>query len=76
MAFLAGGAVAGGRILADWPGLGTGRLLDDRDLQPTRDVRSLAKGLLAGQLGLGRHALDRIFPQSREADPAAGLLRT
>ena len=75
VAFLAGGAVSGGRVLSDWPGLGNSRLLDNRDLEPTRDVRSLAKGLLAGQLGLGRPALDRIFPQSRGVDPAVGLLR-
>ncbi len=75
VAFLAGGSVNGGRVLADWPGLGAGRLLDDRDLQPTRDVRSLAKGLLAGQLGLSRSALDRVFPQSRDAAPQSGLLR-
>jgi uncharacterized protein (DUF1501 family) len=75
VAFLAGGAIAGGRVLSDWPGLGPGRLLDDRDLQPTRDIRTLAKGLLAGQLDLDRRALDRIFPHSRFIDPADGLLR-
>ena len=75
VAFLAGGSVNGGRVLSDWPGLGAGRLLDDRDLQPTRDVRSLAKGLLAVQLGLGRSALERVFPQSREVEAQAGLFR-
>ena len=47
VAFVVGGAVAGGRVLADWPGLGAGRLLEDRDLQPSMDLRALAKGLLA-----------------------------
>ena len=75
VAFLAGGSVSGGRVLADWPGLGAGRLLDDRDLQPTRDLRSVIKGLLAGQLGLGAASLSRIFPHSREAAPQSGLLR-
>ena len=75
VAFLAGGAVNGGHVLADWPGLGAGRLLDDRDLQPTRDLRGLAKGLLAGQLRLSRSSLDRVFPQSRDVSPEAGLLR-
>ncbi len=75
VAFLAGGSISGGRVLADWPGLGAGRLLDDRDLQPTRDLRSVIKGLLAGQLGLGAASLSRIFPHSREAAPQSGLLR-
>ena len=35
VAFVLGGAVAGGRVVADWPGLGAGRLFEDRDLQPT-----------------------------------------
>ena len=34
-AMLLGGAVQGGRIIADWPGLETGNLLDGRDLKPT-----------------------------------------
>ena len=45
-AFLAGGAVAGGRVLADWPGLNPARLLDNRDLRPTADLRALAMGVL------------------------------
>src|SRR5262249_16632265 len=42
VAFVLGGAVAGGRVLADWPGLGPGKLLDDRDLRPTLDLRAIA----------------------------------
>ena len=57
VAFLAGGAVAGGRVLADWPGLADGQLLEGRDLQPTLDLRALAKGLLAAHLRLDRRAL-------------------
>lgn len=71
-AFLAGGAVAGGRVLADWPGLGT--LLDNRDLPPTLDLRSVAKGVLAGH-GLGAAALAMVFPGSADAPALAGLLR-
>ena len=37
-AFLLGGAVAGGRVLADWPGLARANLLEGRDLKP--DARS------------------------------------
>ena len=75
VAFVAGGAVAGGRVLADWPGLGEGRLLEGRDLQPTMDLRSVAKGLLAGHLGLNGPALAQAFPGSEGAPPLLGLVR-
>ena len=75
VAFVAGGRVAGGRVLANWPGLAADRLLDQRDLQPTMDVRSLAKGLLVGHLGLAPSALAAVFPDSEDAAPAVGLLR-
>jgi len=75
VAFVLGGAVAGGRVRADWPGLGVGRLFENRDLAPTVDVRAVAKGLLAGHLGLGQAALAQVFPDSPAATPMAGLLR-
>ncbi len=75
VAFLAGGAVAGGRVLADWPGLGGARLLEGRDLQPTMDLRALAKGLLAAHLGLTAPALRLAFPGSDAAAPVQGLIR-
>lgn len=74
-AFVAGGAVAGGRVLADWPGLGAGRLFEARDLQPTMDVRALAKGLLASHLGLSAAVVARAFPGSDGVAGAQGLLR-
>ena len=74
-AFVAGGAVAGGRVLADWPGLDTGRLYEDRDLAPTMDVRAVAKGLLAEHLGLPGAALLAAFPGSQGAEPVWGLVR-
>ncbi len=74
-AFVVGGAVQGGRVLADWPGLGEGRLLEGRDLQPTLDLRSVAKGLLAGHLGLSPAGLAQAFPGSETAPPLRGLLR-
>ncbi len=76
VAFVLGGAVAGGRIAADWPGLGAGKLLEDRDLQPTQDLRAVAKGLLAQHLGLGAEALATVFPDSATVQPMAGLIRT
>jgi uncharacterized protein (DUF1501 family) len=76
VAFLLGGAVAGGRVQADWPGLAEGRLFEDRDLRPTQDVRALAKGVLAQHLGLDRAALAAVFPDSTPVAAAAGLIRT
>jgi uncharacterized protein (DUF1501 family) len=76
VALLAGGAVAGGHVRADWPGLGAGRLFEDRDLMPTADVRSVAKGILASHLGLGSAGLAAAFPGSQGATPMTGLVRT
>jgi uncharacterized protein (DUF1501 family) len=75
VAFVLGGAVSGGRVVANWPGLGPGRLFEDRDLQPTLDLRSVAKGLLARHLGLGPSALDVAFPDSSTAEPMRDLIR-
>jgi uncharacterized protein (DUF1501 family) len=75
VAFLVGGAVAGGRVLADWPGLASANLLENRDLQPTRDLRSLAKGLLRDHLRLPERAVAQAFPDSNAAAPQSGLLR-
>ena len=74
-AFLLGGAVAGGKVRADWPGLGPGKLFQDRDLAPTADLAGLAKGVLAGHLGLGAQALAAAFPENKGTAPMAGLLR-
>ncbi len=75
VAFLAGGAVAGGRVQADWPGLADGNLFEARDLQPSLDLRALAKGLLAAHLKLDRRALLQAFPGSEDVPPATGLIR-
>ncbi|NKC34294.1 DUF1501 domain-containing protein [Falsiroseomonas selenitidurans] len=74
-ALLAGGAVRGGRVLADWPGLSRAALFENRDLQPTRDLRALAKGLLRDHLHLPDAALAAAFPGSEAIAPEAGLLR-
>lgn|SRR5579859_458626 len=75
VAFVLGGAVAGGRVMADWPGLGPGHLLEDRDLMPTTDLRSLAKGLLVHHLGVPSTAMAQVFPNSATAQATSGLLR-
>jgi uncharacterized protein (DUF1501 family) len=75
VAFVLGGAVAGGRVLADWPGLAQANLFENRDLQPTLDLRSVAKGLLSAHLRLKPEALAQVFPESSAAPSLGGLLR-
>ena len=75
VAFLLGGAVAGGRVAGDWPGLAEGRLFQGRDLAPTTDLRGLAKGLLRDHLRLPAQAVARAFPGSEAAGPVGGLVR-
>ncbi|HYX74096.1 MAG TPA: DUF1501 domain-containing protein [Steroidobacteraceae bacterium] len=75
-AFLLGGAVAGGRVVADWPGLSPRELYQGRDLAPTLDVRSVLKGVLAEQLAVPAHVLElEVFPDSAAARALRGLMR-
>jgi uncharacterized protein (DUF1501 family) len=75
-AFLAGGAVRGGRVIADWPGLAPAALLDNRDLRPTLDLRSVFKAVLDEHMHVDAKTLaTRIFPDSSGARPLQGLMR-
>ena len=75
VAMLAGGAVKGGRVIADWPGLKAPNLHEGRDLKATTDLRAVMKGILAGHLGLGTGVLsERIFPGSGLIRPLDGLV--
>jgi uncharacterized protein (DUF1501 family) len=74
-ALLLGGAVSGGRIVTDWPGLAIASLHEGRDLKPTLDLRSVFKGVLAEHLGATESVLEeRVFPGSRAAKPMEGLM--
>ena len=76
-ALLLGGAVNGGRVLADWPGLREAELYEGRDLRPTLDLRSLWKSVLRDHLGLDEAYLERVvFPASAAARPIDGLIRS
>jgi uncharacterized protein (DUF1501 family) len=71
---LAGGAVAGGRVLGQWPGLADGKLYQGRDLMPTTDLRSVTKAVLLEHLRVPREKLDTVvFPNSSDAKPIAGI---
>jgi uncharacterized protein (DUF1501 family) len=75
-AFLLGGAVRGGRVIADWPGLARTALLDSRDVRPTLDLRNVFKGVLDEHMHVDAHTLaTRIFPDSSGARPLQGLIR-
>lgn len=75
VAFVVGGAVQGGRVLADWPGLAARALRDGRDLAPTLDLRALLKGVLHDHLQVASAALDReVFPESAKALPVRDLV--
>lgn len=75
VAFLAGGALAGGRVVADWPGLSDAALHEGRDLKPTTDLRAVLKGILADHLGLSPAVLaETVFPGSERVAPLAGLV--
>jgi len=56
-AFLLGGAVNGGQMKTDWPGLASGSLYEGRDLRPTRDVRELFAYTLNAHLGINSDAI-------------------
>jgi len=75
VAFLAGGAVAGGRVVADWPGVKPEKLYQGRDLAPTTDLRAVLKGVLADHLGLSPKALaEKVFPDSGATASIGGLV--
>ncbi|GLO69517.1 hypothetical protein MACH17_10340 [Phaeobacter inhibens] len=72
---LAGGAIRGGKVHGQWPGLTEAELFDRRDLMPTGDVRAQMGCIMHGLIGTGQQAIgDVIFPGvEMGADP--GLLR-
>jgi uncharacterized protein (DUF1501 family) len=74
-AMLLGGAVAGGKVIADWPGLRQGALYDGRDLRPTTDLDALIAGALAQHYGLdGKRVMAALFPESRGIVPNGRLI--
>ena len=74
-AFLIGGAVKGGRVVADWPGLGESSLYEGRDLKPTTRLNAVFKGVLRDHLGVGETALsETVFPDSEDMSAVDGLV--
>ena len=74
--FVFGGAVAGGRVGGQWPGMRPQELYQDRDIHATTDQRAVFKGVLGTHLGIAEDTLARvIFPGSAALRPTGGLLR-
>jgi len=74
-AFVLGGAVNGGRVIADWPGLNVRSLYEGRDLKPSTDLRAVFKGVLLAHYNVPSQVLDdSVFPSSSSARPLPDLL--
>jgi len=75
IALLAGGAVKGGRVIADWPGLRDADLYQQRDLKPTTDLRAVLKGVLRDHVRVDDKVLARaVFPDSADVKAMGGLV--
>lgn len=75
VALLVGGALKGGRVITDWPGLKEANLRDGRDLKPTTDLRAVMKGILKDHLRADDHLLAKdVFPGSQTINPLANLV--
>jgi uncharacterized protein (DUF1501 family) len=67
-ALMLGGAVNGGKVITDWPGLSKAELYENRDLRPTLDMRSLFKSVLHDHMKVSMNSLDKtVFPDSNQA---------
>ncbi len=75
-AMIIGGGVNGGRVIADWPGLGTSALYEARDLMPTLGLDALIAGAVAGHYGIDPALTARmVFPEMKGARVVEGLIR-
>src|SRR5262249_28749479 len=75
VALLAGGAINGGRVLTDWPGLTDASLYEGRDLKPTTDLAAVIKGVLKHHLGIPDGALaSAVFPGTAGVKAVNGLI--
>jgi uncharacterized protein (DUF1501 family) len=75
VALLAGGALKGGRVIADWPGVKPANLYEGRDLAATTDLRAVLKGLLKDHLRVTDQALaGNVFPGSADVKAMGGLV--
>ena len=75
VALLAGGALKGGHVIAEWPGVADTALFQGRDLKPTTDLRAIIKGILRDHVCVDERALaQQVFPGSETVKPIGGLV--
>lgn len=60
--WIMGGAVKGGQVYGEWPGLTPGHLYQKRDLAVTTDFRTAIAAILGRHMGLPDRQLDAVFP--------------
>ena len=74
---LIGGAVKGGRIIADWPGLSPSALYENRDLKPTMALDALIAGVAGESLSIDPDLVMRtVFKENTGTRPITGLIRS
>ncbi len=76
LAIVAGGAVSGGKIAGDWPGLAASGLYEGRDVNAVNDYRGIFKSILKNHLRMDSGYIDEVvFPSSGLIRPMTGLIR-
>lgn len=74
VALLAGGAVRGGRVVGDWPGLRDRDLHEGRDLQAVNGYEAIFTATLVDHLGLAPDTVEStVLPASRADRRMTGL---
>jgi uncharacterized protein (DUF1501 family) len=75
-AMLFGGAVQGGRVIADWPGLAGPQLYEARDLRPTLGLDTLIASAVSQHFGLDPEQTSlTLFPDLPRSKPVERIIR-
>ena len=72
---LAGGAIRGGCVFGEWPGLDEAQLYARRDLLPTGDVRSYPAWLMQDMFGIKRGLLEKAIFPGLDLGPNPGITK-
>ncbi len=63
--FIVGGAIQGGQIMGEWPGLAKHQLFEQRDLMPTSNIFDWQAALLKQHWGLTDAQLKAVLPSAK-----------
>jgi len=75
-AMLVGGAIDGGRVVADWPGLADAALYENRDLRPTTSLEAVIASASTEHFGLERKLVAKtLFPESSAIASISRIVR-